>query len=122
MSRTFRRKGYEHETGRSWYGSGGKIAGYYTEYDYVWCEDEEYRWRESVYRAPTEAEYNTRFWRVHGESSHHNAWTPGPEFRKNRMRENRMINKEELNKWIRNPDNYEPLFEADPRNCWWDWD
>jgi hypothetical protein len=74
------------------------------------------------YREPTKQERFKTFQWLHGESSHHNARTPGPWFRENRMRQNRMINKQELHRWATNPDNYEPLFEADPRSCQWDWD
>jgi hypothetical protein len=30
--------------------------------------------------------------------------------------------KEEIVKWVKSNGEYEPLGEADPRNCWWDWD
>lgn len=119
MSRTVRRKNYENEQGQnSW--RMKRIAGYYTQVEYVWCEDDEYYWYEVVYREPTDAEYYHDYYRLHGESKHANAWSPSWWYRHNRMSQNRMHNKTELAKWIKNTD-YEPVFENNPRSHYWDW-
>jgi hypothetical protein len=31
------------------------------------------------------------------------------------------INRQEIIKWIKQPDMYEPLTEANSRSCLWDW-
>lgn len=117
MSRTFRRKNYEHEQGANRYYKW-KVAGYYTQVDCIWHEE---GWFEYVYREPTEEEYYRDYWALHGESKSANSWTPSREFRKRRMGENRMINKTELSKWFKNVD-YDPIFEENPRSHYWDWD
>lgn len=120
MSRTFRRKNYEDTQGTSWDRKGRKTAGYYTEYDF---NDFHGDWNRGdvTYRPPTRAEYIKEYFRIHGESRHANCWTPGGEYKKSRMKENRSINKEEMVKWKKYPDDYEPLWEAEPRSHWWDW-
>lgn len=125
MSRTVRRR-HDKSTNK-YYGSrlipdGFKIAGYYTQYDYHsrWAEPE---WDGPIYtyREPTKEErYKTWNW-LHGESSNGNERSPGRSYRNARMRENRSINKQELIRWMKNPDDHEPLFEDDPRSCRWDW-
>jgi hypothetical protein len=109
MSRTYRRKNYELEHPRKW---GTKIVGYYN------------RWSSNLsnleFRAPTDEEFYKEFYYIHNDS-HSNAWCPGRGFRNARMVENRMINKHEIGLWKKFPD-YEPLTEADPRDCTWDWD
>ena len=120
MSRTFRRKNWEKQQTHTWGRQGNKTAGYYTVQDYV--RDENGRWIFGLYeyRAPSKHEHGKRYWGIHGESSHANEWSPGKWYRHNRMRENRSINRQEIQKWIRNAD-YEPLTEANPRDCKWDW-
>ena len=125
MSRTVRRKtlgGKRNGRGGYWIPDGFKTAGYYTEYDYhsPWFEPE---WDGPIYtyREPTKRERFKTWKRMHGESSHANAYTPGPAYRKMRMDENRNINKQELIRWMKDPEGYEPLFENNPRDCWWDW-
>lgn len=101
---------------------GFKTAGYYTTYDahYSWNEPD-WDGPRYTYREPTEKE-RFKIWKwFHGESSSGNSFSPGHSYRKTRMRENRSINKQELVRWIKNPENYEPMFEEDPRSCWWDW-
>lgn len=41
-------------------------------------------------------------------------------YRKTRNRQNRMINKAQLYKWVMVPE-YEPIFEPNPRSALWDW-
>lgn len=124
MSRTYRRKNYEDTQGTSWDRKGRKTAGYYTEYDY---NDSCHFWHpgwnrgDVTYRPPTQEEYIREHQRIHGESKHANYWTPGKGYKQHRMNENRQINKQELVKWKKRPDDYEPLFEEEPRNHWWDW-
>jgi hypothetical protein len=124
MSRTVRRKNSNRRHGRGgWHiVDGFKIAGYYTVCDYhsVYAEPD-WDGPRYTYREPTKRErFRTWKW-MHGESSHGNAFSPGKEYRNNRMRQNRSINKQEVVRWMKNPENYEPMFEADPRSCWWDW-
>lgn len=115
MSRTIRRKDYENTQRTSWDRKGNRIAGYYTEYDF----DPDWYWL-AVYREPTDRErYRAVRW-AHGESRARNERTPGWEYRHNRMRQNRSINKCEIAKWIKN-DEYEPMTESNPRSCRWDW-
>lgn len=120
MSRTYRRKNYETVCQNSYWG-GSKLAGFYTEVDWVPL-DLNRGWLGHVYtyRAPTKAERFKRWYSAHGESRHANHRTPGPAYREHRMRQNRSINKEELHRCLREVE-YEPLFEANPRDCWWDW-
>jgi hypothetical protein len=124
MSRTVRRKSQSRRHGRGgWYiPDGFKIACYYTEYDYHSTYHEpDWDGPLYTYREPTKRE-RFRTWKyMHGESSHRNAFSPGHEYRNNRMRENRSINNQELIKWIKDPENYEPMFENNPRSCLWDW-
>lgn len=122
MSRTFRRKGYEHTTS---YRPGGKLAGYYTIVDHYWAVVSKKSRRnildeDNRYRVPTKEEYYYRYWRIHGDN-HRDVWGPGRLYRHNRMVENRSINKQEIHKWIRFNGEYEPLTEANPRSCFWDW-
>lgn len=109
MSKTYRCKNYELSHPRQ---DGSKTAGWYTEYDYVN--------RLCVYREPTPEERYYRYLRAHGESRHRNARSPSWYYRHERMVENRSINKQELFRCI-NQAEYEPLFEANPRSCCWDW-
>ncbi len=124
MSRTVRRKSNSKRSGRSgWYvPEGFKTAGYYTECDYhSFYSEPKWDGPQFTYREPTKAE-RFKIWKLlHGESSHGNAFSPGIEYRKMRMRENRSINKQEIIRWMKNPDNYEPMCEANSRSCWWDW-
>lgn len=118
MSRTFRRKGYENTQRTSWDRCGNRVAGFYTESDPEWwfgryCVDI------PEFRKPTRQEYYARFWRYHGDS-HRNAWSPSRYYRHTRHIENKSINNQQLAKWIKNND-YEPLFESNPRSCRWDW-
>ena len=117
MSRTVRRKNSSRTHGRGghYIPDGFKTAGYYTEYDGNWS------YSDKVFREPTKRERFDTWKLLHGESPNGNAFSPGREYRKMRMRENRSINKQELVRWMKNPETYEPLFEYDPRSCWRDW-
>jgi hypothetical protein len=71
---------------------------------------------------PMDAQERYRQWRwMHGESSTAQMRSPGWTYRENRMRQNRSINKQELCKWVKANGEYEPMFEENPRDCWWDW-
>ena len=119
MSKTYRRKNYELENNTSWDRKGRKTAGFYTEYDYERDEDGRTIWGAYIFREPTKKElWKAKRW-AHGEN-HPNSHSPGRWYRNNRMRENRMLTKEELHKFFMIPD-YEPMVEANPRSCSWDW-
>ena len=66
-------------------------------------------------------EWFETWYRRHGESHRHGR-SPTREWRNRRVRENRRINNRELQKFMSDPDNYEPMCETEPRSCWWDWD
>lgn len=119
MGKTFRRKNYELENNTSWDRKGRKTAGFYTEYD-IKCDEHGRCIRGAyIFREPTKKElWKSKRW-AHGEG-HSNSHSPGYGYRNNRMRENRMLTKEELHKFFMIPD-YEPMVEANPRNCSWDW-
>lgn len=111
MSRTYRNRHYHFDRVKT---SGSKIALDYTECDWD-VEQQMYFYREPT---PREA-YKTFRWRH--LDHHRNAVSPGRGYRHARMIQNRNINKAELFKWMQNPDEYEPLFEEEPRDCRWDW-
>ena len=111
MSRTFRRKDYETKRISR---PGSKVAGYYTVQEGWWGYG-----RVATFREPTRQEYFEEYWKLHGDN-HRNDYSPSRNYREIRQSENRSINKEELCKWMKNPD-HDPLFEANPRSHWWDW-
>ena len=117
MSRTFRRKHYEAETGGSWVAKGCKTAGFYTEREFHYFRGGFW----NTYLVPTKQQYYREYWRNHGESKTNKTWSPSHSYREYRMSQNRSITKQELYKFFNDP-TYEPMVEADPRNCWWDWD
>lgn len=116
MSRTFRRKNYEAENNTSWDVRGRKTAGFYTHRLGHW--NGYTHWY--TYEIPTNTQHHREYWRNHGESKSANSWSPGHSYRNMRMRENRAMARQELHKYKALPD-YEPIIEANPRNCWWDW-
>jgi hypothetical protein len=116
MSKTFRCKGYEETRRSSWERRGNKIFGFYTHTELIGPWGGRY----DVYRTPTESEFNKRFRTVHGESRHANQRSLGRSYRETRMNENRAINKQELVRWMKYPDDYEPLFESNYRSPIWD--
>lgn len=121
MSRTYRCKNFEATCQWSFYRAGSKVAGYYTVRERVSMREEGV-WliQAYAYRAPTKTERFKKWYEAHGESRHKNDRSPGSEYRRNRIRQNRSINKEELIRWMSRAD-YEPLFEQKPRSCLWDW-
>lgn len=122
MSRTFRRKGYE-EVNLHWK-KGTRVAGFYTETDWHYVGRESLEFSVSyisykTYRKPTRQEHNKKYWNIHSDN-HPNAWSPGRLYRNNRMKENRMLTKGELFRYMKDTD-YEVMVEANPRSCLWDW-
>ena len=113
MSKTIRRKNFEKTQNTSWDKQGSKIAGYYTEADYV-------AYGLSCYREPTEQEYFDKYYWAHGESKHANQRSPGKSYRKPRTREWRQKARQELHRFMTRED-YEVVLDANPINCWWDW-
>lgn len=111
MSRTFRNRHYHWDSAKT---KGSKVALDYTECRYD-IETGEY-----YYEEPTPRErFKTFRWR---HLDHHSGEvSPSWWYRNNRMAQNRRINREELFRWAQRPDEYEPLFEEDPRSCMWDW-
>ena len=122
MSKTFRRKGYECTQGRSYHRRGRKTAGFYTMKDGYWWGKHSFAGEDSIatFREPTRQEYYEEFWRIHGDTGGRNYWSPGRYYRETRQTQNRSINKQELCKWWKDED-YEPMFEANPRSHLWDW-
>jgi hypothetical protein len=116
MSRTFRRKNYEAENNTSWDVKGRKLAGYYTER--IWHYVNGCSWY--TYAEPTKQQYYKKYDWAHGESKHANSRSPGHSYRHMRMKQNRAIARAELYKFTAIPD-YEPMVEANPRSCRWDW-
>jgi hypothetical protein len=117
MSRTFRRKNYEAENNTSWDVQGRKTAGFYTERVSHWVASGQYF---HTYEIPTKAQFYKKYTWAHGESKSANSWSPGHSFRHPRMTQNRAITRRELHKYRMIPD-YEPMVEANPRSCRWDW-
>lgn len=117
MSRTFRRKNYEITQNRSWDNQFRKQYGFYTTFDWNNTLHQKYSIR--CYRMPTEQEFYKNYWINHSDN-HRNKWSPSKTYRKIRMSENRSINNHELFKCLKYED-YEPLFEQNPRSCLWDW-
>lgn len=133
MSRTRRRKNYVVENNNSWDRKGKKTALEYTEYDvprqgtgkfFYNFRDEYVEIREACTIEYREGDKGERWWRtrmMHGESSTSNCRSPNRWYRLNRQKQNRSINKQEFNRWRQYDGEYEPMFEANPRDCWWDW-
>jgi hypothetical protein len=116
MSRTFRRKNYEAENNTSWDVKGRKIAGFYTERISHYVDGRFWH----TYAVPSKQEFYKKYTLAHGESKSANSRSPGHSFRHPRMIQNRAITRRELHKFKLNPD-YEPMVEANPRSCLWDW-
>ena len=117
MSRTYRRKNYA-TTISSWEHAGCR------RYGFDWTLERRWRWvgegKCITYRPLTERELFERWYRQHGESRNRNERSPSRVHRKYRERQNRNINRQELARWLAYS-SYEPLFEENPRSCWWDW-
>jgi hypothetical protein len=137
MSRTVRRKNYEAENNTSWDRKGkktnlrftthlwrGEVASKSNGNTWIspWGEEMEGRvFLEPEYRAMDKGERWHEVRMMHGESATANMRSPNSWYRLNRQKQNRSINKKEMIKWVQACGEYEPMFEANPRNCWWDW-
>lgn len=120
MSRTIRRKNFEDTIGGSWARKGWKTNGIYTTYNGpYWLATGARRMPE--YR-PMDAQERYREWRyMHSESKTANARSPSRWYRTNRQKQNRSIDKAQLIKWFKSGGEHEPMCEANPRSCMWDW-
>jgi hypothetical protein len=114
MSRTYRRKGYEDTQGTSWDRRGRKTAGYYTKTDWNWNTGEQ------IYSIPNKRDSFRLFWWAHGDHGW-SFWVAPGEYRTLWMKRNRSFNKQELVRWLKTPEDYEPLFEHKIRGSWWEW-
>lgn len=116
MSRTFRRKNFENtcrKHGHEYYlipetyvQTGNGHGGYW------------------VMRKPTKQEFDKKYHWMHGESKHNKAWSPNREsYRGPAEVKLRMKNKQELYKYWKNPDQYEPMLDARASSCYrlWAW-
>jgi len=149
MSRTKRCKNYVVENNTTWDRRGKKVALEYTEDDTPY--EETGRMVQTTFyemvmrggvtdwvpkvgpkrpeRVARTIEYRPmdkgeRWWKdrmMHGESSTANSRSPSHWHRLNRQKQNRSINKQEMLKWLKANGEYEPMFEDNPRDCWWDW-
>lgn len=118
MSRTHRCKKYLEENATSWDRVWRRQLGPYAKREYVRVGERglyAYIWREPT---PREKWLKKRAW--FGESSSANTRSPNNDYRNFRQRENRRMTQHELHKFMKYED-YEPMIEAEPRNCWWDW-
>lgn len=120
MARTYRRKNYESTQNASWDTCGFKVGRHYTTYDGpYWLQNGARRMPEYREMDALESYHHWRW--MHGESGSAQMRSPGRTYREYRMSENRSINKQELAKWLKAAGEYEPMFEENPRDCWWDW-
>lgn len=143
MSRTIRRKNIEDTYGCSWNRRGRKSGGFYSTYDsgemgkVRWTKRTQYEedglifvecktgwsWKRDCpnYRPMTDQEKNDRYYSLHGESSSANAWTPSRSYRQMREVRLRTHNKQELIRYMKDPENYEPMVFENPESHMWDW-
>lgn len=116
MSRTFRRKNFEQNRprrGREFYlicdtfvNTGNGHEGYW------------------IMREPTKAEFDKKYYWIHGESKGPNAWSPSrSSYRAPHEACFRMKNKQELCRYLKNPSSRELMMESDPPTCrrHWAW-
>lgn len=118
MSRTYRRKNFESTQGSSWGRQFTKLYGNYVGCKYASTSPEsrylvKIHYQKSGRELWEEVRYN------HSDHSV-NVFSASREYRNARMRENRMLAKQELFKFRMNPD-YEPMVEEEPRSVAWDW-
>jgi hypothetical protein len=119
MSRTFRRKNWE----KTVKVNGSKINGFYTTWDTL----VEYPCKNGhggcpAYRAMTKEEINDKYWGIHGESKHHNAWGPSKLYREYENRDLKSFNKREMVKWEKLGDEYEPMvISMFKKSAFWAW-
>lgn len=121
MSRTYRRKNYEDTQGNSWDRKGRKTDGFYTKCNISWYSWSSWNFEELMFRPMTKEERFYSWYWAHGESRDANERTPSRWYRKNRQKQNRMINKKEIVQWIKAGGEYEPMCEPNPRSHLWDW-
>ena len=75
-----------------------------------------------AYRAMTETEKNDKYWSIHGESKHHNAWGPSNVYRETENRYLKTHNKREIQKYKKLGDEYDPMFIANfKKTAYWAW-
>lgn len=121
MSRTFRCKNYILENRTSWDLKGSKIAGLYTEYDYVRVRSGTiHKSDTTVYRYPTKDEIFKLFKDYQGESRSSCHRSPCKYHRKFREHEFRLKFKSEISKFIKGSVE-DVILSNQPVNCWWDW-
>jgi hypothetical protein len=138
MSRTKRRKNYVVENNTTWDRKGKKVALEFTQ-DLRWSVDiptegtgniwmsvygelmEGQIYLDRIYRPMNKEEHWWKQRMMHGESRTRSARSPNHWHRLNRQKQNRSINKQEMLKWLKANGEYEPMFEENPRDCWWDW-
>jgi hypothetical protein len=120
MSRTFRRKNYEDTQGTSWDRQGRKTNGYYSTYDGLYYKPGG-GCAMKVYRPMDKRERFHAWYYAHGESRTRSARSPNRWHRQMRNKENRSIDKKELIQWFKSGGEHEPMCEANPRSCQWDW-
>lgn len=104
MSRTIRRTNFEKvQQSRKSHNSGQSYGGFYTTWD-------EFRMTGNghsgfpVFRPMTKQERNRRYWEIHGESKHSNAYGPNRYYRNKAERKSRQYNKAELLKAQNDPE------------------
>ncbi len=120
MSRTFRRKGYEHQQRVSTYNG----FGYYSKCDeYFSCRLINGHGGYPDFREMTKTEKDREYWRIHGESKHSFSWGPNKFCRKQYQQLLKTHNKREMSNYLKNTQDYEPQFLprwVSLRNMW-DW-
>ena len=114
MSRTYRRKNYEDVQGTSWDRRGRRTNGFYTEVDWNWDTGEQ------IYSIPNKCEHFRLVWWAHGDHGYSLRTAPRS-WRTIWAKRHRRLNNQELIKWVKKPDDYEPLFENKTRGSWWEW-
>ena len=134
MSRTKRCKNYVVENNTTWDRTGKKVALEYTEDEtpyeltgkmviskYTGKLIQQREVRTVEYRPMDKRERWRKDRRMHGESSTSCSRSPNHWYRLSRQKQNRSINKQEMLRWLKANGEYEPMFEENPRDCWWDW-
>lgn len=117
MARTFRRKNYEDTQGTSWDRQGRKIAGFYTEKD--WIPGGRGYIGFYQFREPTDREKSKKFWELHGDINTHWYWNnPGPNHKKWRNKTERQLAKLELIKFFNNEEHEVQLNPRKSRKIW----
>lgn len=122
MSRTFRRKNYELCQNRSSCRKGRRVNGFYTEWDHyqVTGNGHSGHW---VFRPMSPAERNKEYWRIHGESKHHNAWGPHRFLRNRWHADIERVNDTQLRRHLDSAGEYDPVFygRGPSQHSRWNW-